>query len=109
MFTLPIDQQGPHFNFVTELDQVSYGFTFRWNTRDECWRLDLADGNGDPIVSGRKVLINQSLLQGAGGDRLPPGKLIAFDTGGQNLNPGFEDLGRRVVLTYFTAAELAGG
>lgn len=107
MFELPINQEGPHFGFTTELDQVSYGCTFRWNDRDDCWRLDFADGNGDPIISGRKVLTSQSLLASSSDPRLPKGVLVAIDSGGQNLNPGFEDLGRRVQLVYFSADELA--
>lgn len=103
---LPIRQEGPRFTFACELEGVSYTFAFRWNDRDGGWYMEISDATGDPIVSGIKVVIGILLLGRATSKLLPPGDLLAIDTAATNTDPGFEDIGRRVQITYFTAAEL---
>lgn len=107
MIDLPIIQEGPHFRFVTELEGLAYSFEFRWNDREEAWFLTVGDGEGNPLAAGVRVVVNFPLLNRFRNPALPPGFLIAVDTEATERDPGFEDLGRRVVLTYATAAELA--
>lgn len=107
MIDLPIVQTGPHFQFSTELEGVAFTFEFRWNDREEAWFLTLGDGEGNPIAAGVRVVVNYPLFSRFRDPRLPTGFLIAVDTEATERDPGFEDLGRRVVLTYATAAELA--
>lgn len=103
---LPILQVSARFRFAVELEGVSYTLTFRWNDRDGAWFLDVGDGNGTPIVTGIKMVINCMLLGRATDSRLPAGDFIALDTSGANLDAEFQDLGRRVQVSYFTRAEL---
>jgi hypothetical protein len=104
---LPITQEGAHFGFGVELSGRSYGFTFRWNDRLEQWCLDVLDGDGARIVSGVRVVVGVPLLQRFRNPALPPGLLAAIDTDGGNVDPGFADLGRRVVLSYADLEDLA--
>lgn len=104
---LPIRQEGAHFGFSCELGGVTYGFVFRWNDRVEQWRLDVLDGAGDRIVSGVPVVVGVPLLQRFRDPRLPPGLLTAIDTDGGLVDPGFADLGRRVVVSYADLEDLA--
>lgn len=103
---LPIKQEGAHFGFSCELEGVTYGFVFRWNDRAEQWILDLYDGDGVRLVSGVRVVVNVPLLR-TGVAGLPPGLLSAVDTNGGNVDPGFADLGRRVVVSYAPLEDLA--
>lgn len=103
---LPVRQEGPHFRFFSELEGVSYSFEFRWNEREEAWFLTLGDGEGVPLVAGLRVVVDFDLLSYARGERVPSGYLFALDTQGEHIDPGFEDLGRRVQMHYFTADEL---
>lgn len=104
---LPVSQEGAHFAFRAEIEGITYSFTWRWNDRDGAWFLDLGDGSGVAIISGIKIVINLLLLGGATSKLLPTGDFVAFDTAGKGLDAGFEDLGRRVQVYYFTRAELA--
>lgn len=98
---LPVTGETPHFAFTTELDGATWGFEFRWNHRAEQWIMTMLDGDGNVLVSGIRVFVNLPLL-----DRfraygtLPPGDIVALDESGANLDPGFADLGRRVMLYY---------
>lgn len=104
---LPIKPEGAHFGLTLELDGRTYGLSFRWNDRLEQWCLDVFDGDGGRLVSGVRVVVGVPLLQRFRDPRLPQGLLAAVDTDGGNLDPGFADLGRRVVLSYAPLEDLA--
>lgn len=105
---IPIRQEGPHFGFATELDGVSYGLSFRWNDRVGQWVLDVLDGEGTVVVSGIRVVLDTPLLfRYQGRASIPPGELIAVDSTGGSTEADLEDLGRRVLLYYLSADELA--
>ena len=101
LVALPIKADGAHFSFTTELSGSTWGFEFRWNPRAEQWIMLVRDGNGTVLVSGIRIRVGLPLLQRfrAYGS-LPPGEMIALDDTGQNLDPGFADLGRRVMVYY---------
>lgn len=92
----------------TPLEGRYYQLTFDWHARTGVWKLDLADADGTPIRSGIALLLNVSLLAGLVDPRRPPGALVVVDTtGAEDADPGFDTLGGRFKLVYFTAAELA--
>ena len=103
---LPVDT--PYFETLCQLDGTLYQFTFRWNARNEQWTFDLADGAGDPVVSGIAVVVNFPLIYRPRPAGVPPGLLTAVDTSGRNVDPGLADLGpeRRVQLVYSTRSEV---
>lgn len=105
-FTLPINQEGAYFGFSTELEGVTYSFSWRWNDRDGAWYLEIGDGSGVVLITGIKVVVDKFLLGGSNLEGLPSGDFIAIDTTGRELDAGFEDLGRRVQVHYFTRDEL---
>jgi hypothetical protein len=107
MIKLPIDQNSSWFKFVTELDGASYGFEFRWNERDGAWYCTLRDGEDNALVSGRKVVLGPMFWRfHATVGVLPLGDIYVTDSSGTNLDPGYADLGRRVVLSYASDAEI---
>lgn len=108
-FRLPIKQEGARFSAAYELDGITYALEFRWNDRDGAWFLQVGDANGVPLISGLKVCLGILLLGRATSKLLPPGDFMAIDTAGRNAEAGFEDLGRRVQILYFTSAELEAG
>lgn len=111
MIDLPVQQVGSWFDFSTELDSVTYGFEFRWNEREGCWYCTLKDGEGNALVSGRKVVLGPLFRKYRGVPGVMQlGDVYAIDTdsgaAAGESDPGLEDLGRRVVLTYATDLEL---
>jgi hypothetical protein len=104
----------------TALDGTDYLLTIYWTQRDGSWRLDLADQDGNPITTGRKLVCNWNLLRGVLGTRAswgvsgvvdthpPTGILAVVDTLGQGLDPGYSDLGGRCVLLYGQLSDWEG-
>lgn len=106
MTDLPIVQTSPWFVFSTELNQVTYGFEFRWNDREGAWYVTLLDGQSNVLVAGRKVVLGPLFSRYRG----VPGvwqdaDIFVTDTSFGGLDPSYTDLGRRVVLTYATYEE----
>ena len=110
MKDLPVKKDGSWFTFSTELDGVTFGFELRWNERDEAWFVTLRDGEGNAIVSGRKVVLG-ALFSAfrACAAVMQAGDVYAIDlseTEAGQRDPGFDDIGTRVVLTYASDAEV---
>ncbi len=103
---IPLRSDLPHFDLQVELEGTTYTLELRWNTRAEAWFLMVIDAQGETVIrSGLRVVADHPLrLYEA--DRQPPGLLVAADTSGAGEDPGLHDLGARVQLFYFTAAEL---
>jgi hypothetical protein len=113
MVQIPLfSAQTPRWTEKLVLDGTRYALGFNWNAREQDWYVDLADGSGNPILMGTKVVPGIPLwshYKGAGG--LPPGDLYLVDTLSnlQTANMGYVDLGQRFSLLYIGTADLTGG
>lgn len=107
MVRLPITPRGPFFSVTTELDEVSYVFTFRWNGRGGWWLVDIASSGGVVLVRGLRLTVNVPLLRGFRSPLLPSGLLMAADSTGRGEDPTFESLGRNTLVYYVPPEELA--
>jgi hypothetical protein len=103
---LPTRSDLARYTFDVALDDVTFRFSFEWNDRDEGWYMSIADTNGVPLLSGRRIVLGYPLISIYRNPALPAGALVAIDTSSKDEEPGFADLGRRVKLLYITRAEL---
>lgn len=83
----------------TVFDGQEYSLRFRFNERSGYWYLDIADVDGVPIVSGRK-LVRGAAIFGRSAGRFPGGQLYVIGAS----DPGVSDLGDAVTLYYVSAA-----
>lgn len=98
-------QATPSYSMRVRLDGAYYTLRFRWNVRAVVWILDVLDAAGAAIALGIAVRSGVPLNNSANGAG-PPGMLWAQDTSGTGADPGFDELGGRVVLIYVEATEL---
>lgn len=103
---VPLKKGLPFFDLQVELESVTYTLTLRWNERAARWFLDVADVTGEVLHLGGMCVVADFPIAPHITGREPRGALIFVDTSGEGLDPGFEDLGERVVLRYYTVAEL---
>lgn len=97
----------PFFTITVPLDAVVYTLQFRWNTRAGAYWLTLLDSTGETVILGdMRVITILPMWFNRGANAGPPGALIFFDTSGEADGVAFGTLGNRVVLLYYTAAEL---
>lgn len=104
LLEIPTRNDLPSYQQQIKLDGVAYVIALNFNPRMNAgagnWMLTLADQNANMLVGPVPVIVNQSLL-----GRFPeltslPGTLFAFDTTGNNLDPGQFALGDTVRLFY---------
>lgn len=92
---------------LPDLDGRAYLLQGDWNQRESKWYLTIRDPETNETIHGpRKVVANWDLLRTCADARRPLGMLVALDVSGAGDDPGFDDLGTRVILTYTAAAEL---
>ena len=104
--TIPLRQGLPYFSLQVQLEAVTYTLTFRWNDRQSAWFMDIANEDESTIYeSGVRVVVGYPLAVNTA-NRQPPGVFIAIDTTKKDEDPGLNELGARVQLLYFSAAEL---
>lgn len=94
-----------HYDVRVELGEDEFVLTFRWNEREDSWAFDLATAEGEPLLSGIKVVLGWPLLRQLSDRRRPTGDFLAVDTEGTGVEAGLLDLGQRVLLTYSDDAE----
>lgn len=90
------------------LDNKLYQLYFDWNVRDEHWSMTIRDKNENVLVAGIKIIADYELISMYRYLDIPQGYLVAADTSGQGLDPGFDDFGTRVLLMYFSPDEIDG-
>lgn len=106
---LPLRPDLPHYSFSLELEGRAFVFVFRWNARAAAWLFDVSDAEGNLLLAGRRLVLDWPLLARFTDPRLPRGELVAQDTTGKRAAPGLADLGARVKVLYFDAADLPAG
>jgi hypothetical protein len=77
-----------------------YRFALNFNTRGGFWTMDVLTLDDEPIVASVKLVADWELLGQFNDLRLPPGFLFCVDLSGAGLDPGFEDLGTRVIVVH---------
>jgi hypothetical protein len=97
----------PHYTEVFQLDGVTFTLQFDWNSRASSWYMSIYDGGGTLLAAGRRLTCDFPPLARFHDRRMPAGLITVVDTSGQQLDPGIDDLGARVVLLYFTYADVA--
>lgn len=103
---LPTRTDIGRYNFELELDGQTYTFDFEWNDRDQGWYMTITDINENVLLAGRRIVLNWPLISRYRDAGLPAGTLEAIDTGSNDVEPGFADLGDRVKLLYTPLADL---
>lgn len=103
----PTTPSVPAYTQRTALDGRDYLLEFGWNARDSAWYLHLSDERGASIRAGIRIVCDFPLLRRIRDPRVPPGSLMAIDSAGAGVRPGYDELGTRVRLYYLDAAELA--
>jgi hypothetical protein len=97
---IPTRNDLPSYSYVISLDGVNFTLAYTFNDRMQKWFLNLADASGNQIVSQVPVIASMPLFDRFVAEAVPAGTLFAFDTSGQNMDPGRFDLGDRVRMLY---------
>ncbi len=103
---LPFVPSDPNYSFNTTLNGEQYFFDVRWNSRDEAWYFDMSDTQGTPIIKGIKIVLGTFLGRQSAHPFFDDNLFAAIDTTLDNLDPSFDDLGKRVLVQHYTTLAL---
>ncbi len=107
---MPTLLKGPSNAWETQevsLAGLNYTFEYKFNTRDERWRLSIYL-EGNPVKVGIKIMENQDLLSRYIIEDFSHGTLICLRMKDDGLPVGFSNLGIDLPYTilYYTNEEL---
>lgn len=105
---LPLVPSVPSYSFRTELDGVTYFVRVRWNARDSSWYATLHDDQEVPILSGLRLVLGALPGIRSADPRAPGGVFLVTDLSNTGTEAGLDDMGERVVTSFFTDQELSG-
>ncbi len=107
---IPLTPDTPDFRQVASLDGAAFVLDFSFSARTNSWYVSVLqqreDAEPTPIAEGVRLAVNYPVLAGIVFDGRPRGELLPVDLTGQGLDPGYEDLGTRVLLYYYDAEEM---
>jgi hypothetical protein len=107
---IPTNTTALFWNQITTLDGVQYSLTFRYNSREACYYLQIASSDQSiTYAQGLKLVSNFPLLTGYA---TPPGELLAVSFSATDDSPaelGEMGDGQRVALMYVEQADLLAG
>lgn len=105
----PIDQTAEEltqkFSYSAILDKETFKLRFQYMFRQDRWYIYLYDALENPLVMGKKMVIDFPLFEYNIKSGMPKGQLILFDTSGTGEECGFADLGNRCKLYYLEYSE----
>jgi hypothetical protein len=97
---IPIELTNKKFRQITVLDNISYIFSFSYNTRFSKWIMEILNAENQVILSGIPLYSDRLLLKNYKYLSVPQGDLLCVDTESLNEDPNKEDFGARFKLVY---------
>lgn len=89
------------------IDGNTYYFDVHWNARAGLWFFDCYETDLTPIAHGVPIVLGTYLARSVQHVLFRSGAIAAIDTSGQARDAGFDDLGDRVNVAWYSVDELA--
>lgn len=100
---IPLEPSIPWYRITAALGETSYIFDVKWNARDAAWYFDLLEIDETPIAHGLKIVLGTLIGRRIKHPLFQQGVFAALDLTKQWRDAGFDDIGTRVQLRYYTA------
>ncbi len=104
---LPLIPSVPNYRVGTTLDGTQYILDVRWNTRAASWYMDIRTEDDELIHAGMRLVLGAKHGMRITDTRFPNGIITAVDLSDTHSEAGLDDMGTRVAVFFYTAAELA--
>lgn len=71
-----------------------------WNVRDETWDVSLFTSEGDPLIVGRKLVLNTNILEQVQLETAPKGLLLVVPVSSKTTSITRDNMGIDVELVF---------
>lgn len=102
---LPTRVSLPSYRYRIDLDGVTYVLDFIYNSRMEKWLVQVEDEEGNVLVAHVPIIVDWNLFGRFVQETMPSGIIAAYDSSGNQEDPGRFDLGARVKMVYQEASD----
>jgi hypothetical protein len=89
----------------TTLAGIVYILDVRWNGRDAAWYMDLLAEDEAPLKRGIKLVLGVPHGWRTLNPAFPAGVFIVSDATNEGRDAGFDDMGDRVLVYFYTNEE----
>lgn len=100
VFQLPARPSVPAYRYRIDLDGEIFVLDYEYNSRMGKWLLQIEDEEGEVLIAHAPIIVNWPIFERFIQEELPAGVIAAYDSSGQNEDPGRFDLGSRVKMIY---------
>ena len=107
MQVIPFTPSDNNVKLTVPVDSSQYVFYHRWNARENAWYLDLYQQDFTPILLGIKLVLGTYFGRNCADPFFETYSLSLIDTTNTGVDPGFDDLGDRVVLALNSITQFA--
>lgn len=77
-----------------------FSLNANWNIRDETWDISLFTSEGDPLIVGRKLVLNTNVLQQVHVESAPKGVLLVTPVSDKTTTITRDNMGIDVELVF---------
>lgn len=102
---IPLIPSEPYYSFSMGLDDLTFTFDVRWNSRGEFWVFDLYDSEGEAVQHGNVIMLGNFPLWRVSKANKPSGMFAVVDLSEEGTDATFDDIGTRVALYYYSREE----
>lgn len=99
---IPFQPGVPHQRLECTLAGLTNLFEARWNTRDAAWYLNVMEVDETPIAMGLKIVLGVEMGRACTHPFFRGRGLVALDLSRSLREATLDDLGKRVLVIYFT-------
>ncbi len=105
---LPFIPSEPNYRVAVPFGTHTVIFDVRWNARDAAWYLDIRTVDEGAILLGVKVALGVTLGRRSLHPLFTENTFVAYDTSSSGREAKLDDLGTRVLVLRYSAAEMLG-
>ena len=98
---LPVTKDEPYYQFKTDLEDNTYYFEFRYNSRSLKWTMAILDDELNYIKSGIPIFTGLDLLSKYNDENLPAGTLLVVNYANSVTDPDRDTFSIDTKLIYW--------
>lgn len=103
--SIPFLKSDTNYTLICPIDDQTYKFDVHWNSRDKAFYFNMYQDNDFPVAINVKVVLGVTLARRSQHPFFNNRRMMAVDSSGSGLDPGYDDLNGRVVVVIHSTED----
>lgn len=100
IYQLALNNINDIYEFQADIDNQTFIFKIRYNTRSGLWYCDLMDDEGTPIISGQPLLIGVNLFKRFNHTNAPQRDFFIVNYNNEYVEMDYDNVGVDAFMQY---------